>query len=463
MGLLTALILGALIFDAPWKVLTLLLIILAAHTILPKGTIKWFWLSFAAIVVVLIIWVFLPENNEGWRPYTFDKELAVLQAKYAVPDSENAALLYSKLFETLDIDSNAPEFFINEPWRSASYPETADWLKGHQQTIDTLLQISRIEKCQFPITANPTERAERLIKMRRCAILLIISSADNDIAEGRTDTALEKCLCALQMAKHFYQQPAMIDFTVGAHIESLSLSRLNRFIMEDEPTEQQLKSIANALPDLKNNWNSDFSKVLTYEKLLQKNMFSFFYEINQQGKVRLSRDSTAVFKVWFPEQTPPTLSYSRKKLAKAGNILGWFFLPSTPQKFVEIIDATYEKYYGMADPHFDWDKKPPEVKPQLKLNYSFIIEMLINMSGQTYSRIHELYLRYLAGRRGSRLLLAIKQYENVNGTWPANLDAIKSLAPAEAFIDPVGGKQFEYENHGKRFSLYGETTNIWPK
>jgi hypothetical protein len=35
--------------------------------------------------------------------------------------------------------------------------------------------------------------------------------------------------------------------------------------------------------------------------------------------------------------------------------------------------------------------------------------------------------------------------------------------PAEALVDPVTGKQLNYENHGKRFSLYGEMVNIWPK
>jgi hypothetical protein len=59
--------------------------------------------------------------------------------------------------------------------------------------------------------------------------------------------------------------------------------------------------------------------------------------------------------------------------------------------------------------------------------------------------------------------VAIRQYKNETGNWPANLDAIKSYAPAEAFIDPVSGSQFEYERHDSRFSLYGAAGNIWPK
>ncbi len=471
LGLLVALIMGALIFDAPWKVLALLLIILAACTILPKGTVKWFWLSVAGVVVILIIWVFLPDENGNWRPYTFDEDLAALKAKYAVPDSENAALLYDKLFETLDTDSNAPEFFnrakvpsTDGPWRSADHPETAEWLKGQQKTIDTLIKISQIEECRFPITVTviDPEYMKYSPKMRRCAFLLI-SSANNDVAEGQTDAACQKYLCVLQMAKHFYQQPAMIDLLMGVAVESLATSRLNRFIIEGQPTGQQLNLIANSLPDLENNWSSDFTRRLEYEKLLFKSMLSFFYETNEKGKVRFNRKNpTEVIKAWSLQKVP-TPTYPRRKLTKASVIIGWFFWPSTPHMVGKTIDATYEKYYAMAEPDFDWSKEPSAVQPQLKLNYRFIVEMLTNMSGQTYSRIHELYLRYLAGRRGSRLLAAISQYKIENNTWPANLDAVKSLAPAEAFTDPVSGKQFEYENHGKRFSLYGETANIWPK
>jgi hypothetical protein len=66
-------------------------------------------------------------------------------------------------------------------------------------------------------------------------------------------------------------------------------------------------------------------------------------------------------------------------------------------------------------------------------------------------------------RRGSRLLLAIKQYYNQHDTWPPDLDSIKTTAPAEAFLDPVTGKPLQYENHGEHFSLYGKLINIWPQ
>ena len=105
LGLLTVLIILGLIFQAPWKVITLFAVIFLACTILPKPYRKYFWLSVAAVVIALIIWVFLPEEDEGWRPYTFDDELAALEAKRAIPDEENAAIIYNQLLDSYDSNS----------------------------------------------------------------------------------------------------------------------------------------------------------------------------------------------------------------------------------------------------------------------------------------------------------------------------------------------------------------------
>ncbi len=472
LALLVLLLIAAIIFQASWKSITLLVIILAACTVLPKPARKWFWLSAGVVVIALIIWVFLPEDDEGWRPYTFVKELAELEAKYAIPDEENAALIYDELFETFDIDSNQPEFFIkskpsskDEPWLSKDHPKTAEWLKGHQKTIDTLIEISGMEKCRFPIPVGPASLAQymkRLPKIRRITFLLV-SAANNDIAEGRIDAALEKYLCVIQMANHLYQQPVMISFLVGFAIEHVVLERINRFVIEGQPSGKQLRLIANSIKGPKNNWGPDWRKILDFEKLCVKNtLCSMVYEADSEGKTRLTRRSFASTIGQSPQQLPAG-TYSRRKCAKLGVIFVWLYVPSAPEKIGEIVDAGYEKYYAMAEPDFDWNKEPGEPRPRWKVNYLSGIKLIANLPEQAYYRIHEIYLRNLEMRRGSRLLTAIKQYNIEHGSWPASLEAIKSEAPAEAFIDPVSGGKLEYENHGERFSLYGETINIWPK
>jgi hypothetical protein len=313
----------------------------------------------------------LPDDNEGWRPYTFDEELAALKAKYAIPDEENAAMIYNKLFEYFDIDSNQPEFFIkskpsskDEPWLSKDHPETAEWLKTQQSTIETLMQASKIEECRFSIPSDHFtfgESMKRLAPMRQCAFLLV-SAANNDIAEGRIEQAVEKNLTMLQMAKHQYQQPTTIDLMVGVAIESLALGRFKAFVVTGDATEERLSVIEQALSDIKHDWSSDLPRFLECEKLMFKNFLGMFYAVNSEGQIRLNPGiAIKAMRTRSLEdmKNEITLKYWQRKLMKASTIWAWFYMPSFPQKATKIIDATYERYYAMAEPDFDWQREPP--------------------------------------------------------------------------------------------------------
>jgi hypothetical protein len=492
LGILTVLILGAFAFDAPWKVLALLLIILAAHTILPKGAVKWFWLSVAAVVAILIIWVFLPENNKGWQPYKYnlDEELAAFETQSAIPPEENAATIYDKLmgsydandFETIYSDTNTFDIIRRAPWSSKDYPEAAAWLKQQQSTIETLIEASRLEKCRFPISelVNIETPMNRFPDIRNWAYLLAIS-ANNDIAEDRTKESLQKNLSLLQMGKHVCQQPSTISWLVGTAIEGMAVSQFKTFAVAEDATEEYLISIEKALTGIKYDWSSDFLKNLKSDELSTKKEFAKYYEINPKGRIRLSRDPLAEIRAncrnalrsekiddgqlkdAYEHIAYP--SYFEKKLIKAHTALSWFYVPSNPQKTARIIDAAYEKYYSMAEPDFDWQKESSEFpitslfSVSVRFNYARLIERLAGMSEKIYYDLHNLYLRRIAENRGSQIIIALRRYKNKTGHWPENLDEVKSLAPVEILVDPVNNDSFIYKLTDDGFKLYSKGRN----
>jgi hypothetical protein len=289
------------------------------------------------------------------------------------------------------------------------------------------------------------------------------------------------------MARHQYQQPTLMDVLNGQAVESLALLQINRIIVESEAIDEHLHIIEKALLDTQNDWNYIYANTLEYDKLQTATELTYYYEINTKGKTRLSRDPWAQLRSNFAEflqdteiddsEAKATLeyiaypTYFKKKLIKAETILRWFIMPSDPEKAASILYTCLDNYDFMAEPDFDWKKQPQEVDPfntwsnlYRFMFYNTHIEQLIaDKCVESNYRTHNLYLRTLTMRRGSRLLLAIKQYYNEHGVWPPDLDSIKSAAPSEAFIDPVTENPLKYENHGERFSLYGETANIWPK
>jgi len=467
---LSTLIIAALVFQAPWKVTTLLVIILAACTILPKPYRKWFWLSAAGVVVALIIWVFLPDDVEGWKPYTFDEELAAMEAKYAVADEENAATIYNTLLASYDANDFEPnladadidfsDLVHSGPWTSEDYPEAAKWLNGHQGTINTLMEAAKREKCLFPIQADPLSigyTMDRLAPMRRWTYLLICAG-NNEIGEANINNGIEKYISVLQMGKHQCQQPTVIDALVGIAIENLALSRINRLIITGEVTEGHISIIEKALANVKHEWRSDFPKFIEHDKLLAKNFWGIYYEVNTKGKIRISPNPMATIRSQCPEETPP-LTYWQRIMAKSTTVLGRFCLPATPQKMGKIIDECYEKYYAMAGPDYDWQKQAEKPSSMFRLNYSYLVEYTTGMLEPAYHSIHDIYLRLDADKRCGQIIIALRRYKNKNGSWPGSLEEVKSFAPSETFIDPINNSSFVYKLTEKDFTLYSKGKN----
>ena len=471
---LILLLITLVVFRAPWKVITLLAIVLAACIFLPITYRKWFWLLVSAVLIALIIWIFLPEDNESWRPYIFDKEIAIHEAEYAIPDEENAAIIYNELLQQYDpkkmglkfLRPGVREVVLSGPWTNADYPELVQWLHGHENAIRILPRAGRIKTCRFPgnfrLTVADKLQVNRYTALKSWAVLLLLSG-NNDIAKGRLDEGLLKYICALQIADHLYQQKRITDFLISFAIEGLALLPINRLVIKEQLNDKQLRIVSDNLSNLENNWSSDFLQCLEYDKLFVKNIFcGLVFEKDAKDRVRYSRHpADAIWERFRMRKLRET--YWQRKSMKAYAILTWFTLPATPQKAAEIIEKIYEKHHALAEPGYSWDKEKIAPPPSLEFNCQFLIWALTNRTSRLYGGFHDIYLKRLAQRRGSRLLIAIKQYNIENGGWPASLNVIKSRVPAEALIDPANGNEFEYENHDKTFSLFGETINIWPK
>jgi hypothetical protein len=467
--LLVLLLIAGLYFQAPPKVLVLIAIILATLTIIPKRTRKWIWLSFVIIIMALVVWIFLPEDDGDWRPYTFDEELATLEAKRAIPDDQNAATIYNKLLETYDandfkhdfIDDDLWELSRKEPWSSQDYPELAKWIQGHKETITILMQACKRDLCRFPLRPDMIgleDTMDKLSPMRDWARLLI-RTGSNNIGDGDIDDGIKKYVTVLQMAKHLYQQPSMLELITAIGIEALGRSQITRFLVLGDAVDERLSVLDKSLCKIHRDWASDWPKTLEYENLFVKNFWAMFYEVNSKGESRLSHNPVSSMRKLLPPGDVPELTYWQHKGARIGSMIGYLFLPSTPQKAGRIIDDSYEKYYAMAEPDFDWKKGLDIAKSRLKFNYRYLTEMIAAMLQGPYHKIHDHYLRNIGQHKGSRLVIALRRYKNKHGRWPERLEDVKSLAPEGIFLDPTNNDSFVYRLTDDGFTLYSKGKN----
>jgi hypothetical protein len=470
--LLSVLLAVSLFFQASWKVTALVFIFLFAATILPRVYRKWFWAVVGCAAAAIVIWFFLPEEDEGWRPYTFDKELAFLEAKYAIPDNENSAVIYNKLLDDYEPDSFLAGLTMSEvaklplmdPWSSEKNPEISKWLERHQATISRLQSASRIARCRFSITldfASPDNVDFRLLMMARWACLLV-TAANNDMAEKRIEEGLDKYITMLQIGKHQMQQLSQAEFMGGSGTERRSTNQLKRFAAVGPVTEEQLDIIENALAEIEHNWSDDLSKMFDYEKLLTKNFWGRCYEVNPGGQTRFARGSayTKMKQLSQDVNDGPLTTYWHKSLGKARSLSYWFYMPLTPNQAGEVIDKAYRRFYAMAEPDFNWAGNPREISiNSINFNYSYMVEMQLDMLEPIYYNIHSAYFRTIAQERGARLIVALRRYRNKNGTWPMNLDDVRPLAEEEIFVDPTNGSSFIYKLTDEGFILYSKGKN----
>ena len=457
------LIILALIFQAPWKVIFSLLIVLAACTILPKPARKWFWLSVAAVVLVLIIWVFLPDRGQ-WKPYRhdFETELKSLNDKYALPDEQNAAAIYNELLQNYEssdyepnlADSNAHDLALSQPWLSKDHPGLAVWLQGQKSTIAALLEASEIEKCRFPIDDNSLNSSlgqsarPHLSPMKKMAWLLVCA-ANNDLAEKHLDEAIEKQIALLRISEHLRQQPIAVDMKTGIAYQALALSRINMFLVTENPTGPYIDRLEDAVSGIRHDWEVTWAAVADCEKLsVMKDLLWMLFETNERGKTRIT---VSDFFMYFKPVSQQGGPYWITKLAKAECLLTWFLFPQTPGQAAGIIDKTLHKYGDSEYLNAQWGRESP-----LKFNFSYIIDLYVD--SYVYS-IHSLFMRLKSDTSATRIIIALRRYKNIHGSWPEKLDDVKSLAPAESFVDPVNSGSFVYKLIDEGFMLYSRGQN----
>jgi hypothetical protein len=488
-------VVGLIVLRAPWIVVAVLIAILLVNTVVSKPIRKWIWLTVAIILATFVIWVFLPDDNEGWRPYTFDEELATVEAKRSIPAEENAATIYNQLLKNYDPNSFDKDFFsyanidliLSEFWTNNTYPEVTQWLKSNQNLIDQLMQASQKNKCCFPLAGDidslklkpPVDfedvtefwwsSEKRLTPMRRLGVLLTIS-ANNDVAEGHIDQAIEKYIATIQIAKHLCQQPTPMDLLVGIGINLRGLEQINEFVVTGNATDEQIQLLDDALESIDYDWRTDLSQIFDRQKLMFKSfMCAMFYQINREGKVRLNRDPRSTLRAQFrfimvsgesgyKPMNPD--SYGQAKLTKAMSVLCRAFVPSSPQKTSFVIDDIYKRYYLMADPEFNWQEEYGKFSlKSLRLNFRCLLVIMSRILEVGWPNINDRYLQAVTERRGSQLLIALRRYKNRTGHWPEKLETLNTKLPAELCIDPINNDSFEYRLTDDGFVLYSKGRN----
>ncbi len=421
----------------------------------------------ALMVGLVSVW---PEREDSsWRPFSFDKEVAAAEVQRAVPDEENAALRYATALAHVDVNDR-PAFISRAghadgglagiSWKSEDYPQAAQWLDRRTEVLGKLLQIGEMEKCRWPIYANSDCRWTVPYRKVSYGIWLLTVAAHRDLGEGRSQQALEKCLCLLRIADHSCQQTHDVDFRRALRCERAALQMLRCLLVEGNLSQQHLETIAQRLPTAADTWLQDTARLLAFNELRFAQFLSPIYEINGAGQIRFAAsfrrlddgkrqgNSVARSRAWrlywlmnMPLDPEGVWDMARQESAALARFLqqgpASCAARANDEPFGFTLDFTAATITNFAR-WWAHDSCFPEWQ---------------------YANFAQYYAEQMAQRRGTWLVFGLHRYHDAHGVWPQTLDAISVYVPAEAFVDPTGGEAFVYVLDGDSFRLYSRGLN----
>jgi hypothetical protein len=222
-----------------------------------------------------------------WLLPTPQERLTAFDATRAVPDEDNAALIYAQLLQGEEIpvpkwvskmapvldalmdpmslresnvasrkvrelelsqgisEPNAAKEIALRPWRSAECPELRQWLNKHRDRLDKLQEAARKPSCPFPLSPAPGRMGlfDVPVGIFRQNALLLRYTANNDLGEGDIDKALAKCQSLLSIGRHLCMQPSASCLSRGIACEVMALHHLVEFIMEGHATDRNWQEV----------------------------------------------------------------------------------------------------------------------------------------------------------------------------------------------------------------------------
>ncbi|MCU0914889.1 MAG: hypothetical protein MUC88_10030 [Planctomycetes bacterium] len=403
-----------------------------------------------------------PQNDDTWRPYRFDDELAKIEAQQAMPDVENAAFHYASVFAEMDVDDE-PDFGAGAalesiPWKGDDHPQVSAWLEAQSGVVASLMEIGRMEKCRWPVQAGLYEPYTVPYKKLRRSTLLLMGTGNRDLGEGRVDNALTRYFCVLRMADYLQQQPSRLDARIGFGVERNALEMVRHILVQSPQSSRGIAQIAEHLPLTTDTWSGQWRRLLEYEKLRYMNLLGRLYEVDGRGHIRFAGRP----------MISPQDEGEQKQAKRPSRLLSLYWLmnmPLDPHGVRGLADRYFARFEPLVNteplPRIERRRQPGLAWDDFRCVCNFYrwwAEASF-FREEEYTDHRQQYAQCLSLRRGTWLALGLRRYHDRHGAWPESLDQISEYVPPEAFRDPMTGETFVYRPEADSFALYSTGLN----
>jgi hypothetical protein len=454
------LLIVGLLFAAPWQMLLLLAVIPTVGIFMPSDLQKWCWSGMAIVSIVIYIWIRSPEQNASqWRPFVFEDKIAAYQYKGQIPDYLNAALRYEELFARHEedifsrpIDEDTELATYLQPWEEISQPELTQWMKTLEPEISLLVEIAAVLECRFepPVDIKTLNEQFKRLNTQKALTRILIQSANQDVQKALYQDALNKKLAVLQMAQHLWTQKTLLDQAAGYFIERMGCRALSRFVILSANAES-LDRIEQDYQRLDTGWPHSWNKILANEKILTVGVSGLFYQQNDQGHIRFSRNIADGLRRHMGSRIS-RYAFS-PEISRMLVLVLALSIPSRPEGTARLIENRFDRYSNVVQSGIDLEATEPKQWWHEGLNASAIIDWYARQRVAYYYPLVTQDRQLEQNRATIMIFIALKRYQLEIGQWPDTLRQAFGDNPVPT--DPTNQKPFVYKKQSDSFTLYG--------
>ncbi|MDD5455086.1 MAG: hypothetical protein PHW62_06290 [Candidatus Ratteibacteria bacterium] len=362
-----------------------------------------------------------------------------------VPDEENAALIYKKVFALLETEEIKQTTKIIGELKSFS--DISQWTNEQKQQVyrmvnsrdiqyiyELLEEGSKKPKCNFNLEYEDGFAMEllHLGKMRDSARLLCVRAL-LETESGKTEEAFNTLLIGLKISNHLKDEPLLISQLVRIACDGIIIECIESISNSKDVPIEKTELIINELSTHKD--IEPFIKCMDGERVVWG--MQGFKQI-LEGKISLGDTIGA-------ENTSRTRMLS--------SLLLHLGKPILKKDFTCYLTVMSKIRDSSNIPYYEYVKdKILENIPK----YCILTEMLIPAVDKTREQI----ARYQTYIDICRTGLALKLYKAKNGNYPGKLENLAPDFLNEIPVDPFSGKNLIYKKSANGFILYSLGPNM---
>lgn len=358
-----------------------------------------------------------------------------------VPDEENAALLYNKVFVLMGLPEIKNALAVIKDLKS--YSNISQWTdeqrigipklinsRDMQYVYELLEQGSKKSKCNFNpnYEDGPNVLLPHLNSMREAMRLLCIK-AIVEAKSGNMEKAFDTLLIGLKISNHLKDEPLLISQLVRIACDGILVECIEGISNSRSIPIEKSKLIMDELTVHKD--NEPFVKCMDGERIIF-GMWTF--ERILRGK---PQDLKEIIDMTSPSSVP---------LAVIGTFLVNPIFKKDFACYLTLITKAQDSLY------YNKVKEGDELIPK----YCIITNIFLPAVG----RVQENIVRHQAYIDICRTGLALKIYKAKNGNYPEKLESLAPEFLEEVSVDPFSSEDLIYKKSANGFILYSVGPNM---